>query len=221
MRSSASGTTAPLPDATAQTSIRFFQASQDLANSDVYDDEMLMNRVLQDQAYLDFSDDIEYPAGTLPITYTTVGDTSAILFESGISTVSGFHYNFIVIGREGDRFGQVVVPDRRSNTTFAKIRPYHAAFNNQVVDVYIVDAGTTIDDDEVVPTVGNVVYSLIAPSIGTDAGDFDIYLTLPDEKTIISGPLNVTVALGDVVEILFYDAVDPAVIDMRIIPPSP
>jgi hypothetical protein len=59
------------------------------------------------------------------------------------------------------------------------------------------------------------------PSIPTVAGDFDIYLTLPDEKTIISGPLPVTVALGDVVEILFYDAVDPAIIDMRIIPPSP
>lgn len=215
----ANGTAAVLPDPTAPSTIRFFHASQDLANADVYDDEMLMNRILNDHAYLDFTDDTEFPADTRSISYTTVDDTSAVLFESGITTIAGFRYNFIVIGREGDRFGQVVVPDRRSISTFAKIRPYHAAFNNQEVDVYVVDSGTTIDDVE--PRFTGVTYSLLVPSIPTVAGDFDIYLTLPDEKTIISGPLPVTVALGDVVEILFYDAVDPAIIDMRIIPPSP
>ncbi|NNC78472.1 MAG: DUF4397 domain-containing protein [Woeseiaceae bacterium] len=213
------GTTAALPDATAPVSIRFYQASQDLANADVYDDEMIMNQILQDHAYLDVTDDIEYAAGTLPLTYTTVGDTSAILFESGITTVAGFRYSFVVIGREGERFGQVIVPDRRSISTLAKIRPYHAAFNNVEVDVYVVPTGTVID--EVDPNLPDVVYSLLSPSIGVADGSYDIYLTLPDEKTIISGPLNVTVALGDVVELLFYDAVDPAVIDMRIIPPSP
>lgn len=213
------GAASALPDVTAPPTVRIFQASQDLPNSDVYDDEMLMNRILDDHAYLDVTDDLVFPTGTTSLTYTTVGDTSAILFESGIATVAGFHYNFIVIGREGERFGQTIVPDRRSISTFAKIRPYHAAFNNQEVDIYIVESGTVIDEE--LPVFQEASYSIPLPSIPIVEGSYDIYLTLPDEKTIVSGPLAVTVGLGDIVEILFYDAVDPAIIDMRIIPPSP
>jgi hypothetical protein len=210
---------AALPDITALPTIRFIQASQDLANADVYDDEMLMNQVLNNHAYLDVSDDIEFPAGTTSFAYTTVGDTSAVLFESGLTALTGIHYNFIVIGREGERFGQTIVPDRQSVSTFAKIRAYHAAFNNPIVDVYIVDSGTLID--EVDATLRRATYSLATPSVPVAAGDYDVYLTVPDEKTILSGPLAVTLALGDIAEIMLYDAVDPAIVDMRIIPPSP
>ena len=38
------------------------------------------------------------------------------------------------------------------------------------------------------------------------------------EKTILAGPLQIDVVLGDVVEIIFIDNTDPAVVDFLILP---
>jgi hypothetical protein len=204
-----------LPDITALPTIRFIQASFDLANSDVYDDEMLTNLVLSDHAFRDFTGDIQLPIGTTTYTYTTVGDTSAVLFESGIATTAGNHFNFLVIGEPGARFAQTFIPDRRSISTFAKLQPYHAALQNDRLDFYVVDAGVPIDD--VLPRV-RLTYSLSSATLALDAGSYDIYATVAGDKTIVAGPAQIDVVLGDVVELVIVDTVDPATADFLILP---
>ena len=210
------GGSVALPDITALPTIRFIQASFDLANSDVYDDEMLTNLVLNNHAFGDFTDDIELPIGTSFYKYTTVGDTSAILFESGIATEPDSHFNFLVIGEQGARFAITFVSDRRSVTTIAKIRPYHAALNNNNVDFYVVDTGVLIDEE--LPVLTNMVYSLPSPTLVFDTGSYDMYVTISGEKTILAGPVQIDVVLGDVVEIILVDNTDPAVVDFLILP---
>jgi hypothetical protein len=210
---------ATLVDVNSLPTIRFIQASFDLANSDVYDDEFITNLVLIDHAYRDFSGDIAGIVGTTPVTYTTVGDTSAILFESGIAMVQDRHYNFLVIGREGERFGQTYVPDRRSVSTFAKLRTYHAAFNHATLDLYVLVAGTPIDDE--LPVIPGMAYSLISPTLAYDTGSYDLYLTLPDEKTIVAGPMQFDLTIGDNVEVFFIDTVDPATAEILVVPNTP
>lgn len=210
------GGTIALPDVTALPTIRFIQASLDLANSDVYDDEMLTSLVLNNHAFGDATDDIELPIGTTPYTYTTVGDTSAVLFESGIATLPDNHFNFLLIGEQGARFAQTFIPDRRSITTVAKIRPYHAALNNNNIDFYIVDTGVSIDEES--PVLNNMIYSLPSPTLLFDAGSYDMYVTIAGEQTILAGPVQIDVVLGDAVEIILLDNTDPAVIDFLILP---
>jgi len=207
-----------LPDVTAPPTIRFIQASFDLPNSDVYDDEMLTSLVLSDHAFGEFTDDMQLPIGQTSYTYTTVGDTSAVLFESGIFTIAGNHFNFLVIGEQGARFAQTYVPDRRSVSTFAKLRPYHAALQNTTLDFYVVDAGVPIDDEN--PRL-RMLYSLTSPTLALSAGSYDMYATLVDEKTIVAGPLQIDVVLGDVVEVIIVDTVDPALADFLILPTPP
>ncbi len=213
---SAAGGTIGLPDITALPTIRFIQASLDLVNSDVFDDEMLTSLVLNDHAFRDATDDIELPIATTTYRYTTVDDTSAVLFESGIVTLPDNHFNFLVIGEQGARFAITFVPDRRSVTTIAKIRPYHAALNNNNVDLYIVDVGVLIDEES--PVLNNMVYSLPSPTLAYDTGSYDMYVTISGEKTILAGPVQIDVVLGDVVEIILVDNTDPAVVDFLILP---
>ena len=210
------GATFALPDVTALPTVRLIQTSFDLANSDVYDDEMLTSLLLNDHAFGDATGDIELPIGTTPFTYTTVGDTSAVLFESGIITLPDNHFNFLLIGEQGARFAQTFVPDRRSVTTIAKIRPYHAALNNNNVDLYIVDVGVLIDEES--PVLNNMVYSLPSPTLAYDTGSYDMYVTITGEKTVLAGPVQIDVVLGDVVEIFLVDNTDPAVVDFLILP---
>jgi hypothetical protein len=211
------GTGLPVTDATAEPTVRFIQASQDLPNADVYDDEMLMNQLLSNHAFGDVSGDLPIAVGTTNYSYTTVGDTSAVLFEGGIATVAGLHYNFLVIGEEGERFGQSYVADRRSISTLAKFGLRHAAVNHPEVDIYIVGADETIDEED--PRIIGLDYSLPAPSLGLAAGSFDIYATTSGEKTIVAGPLRLDTTFGDVFEVILFDVVDPAMAEFRVLPP--
>ena len=49
-------------------------------------------------------------------------------------------------------------------------------------------------------------------------GSYDVYLTVTDEKTVVFGPLQVDLVLGDVVTAIVYDTVNPATADITIIP---
>lgn len=211
----AEGGFASLPDARVPPTIRFFQASLDLPPSDVYDDEMLTNQVLANHAFGDITGDIDIALGTTAYTYTAVGNTGAVQFESGISAAAGTHNNFIVIGAAGSRVATTFVPDRQTVATIAKLRIYHAALNHDELDLYIVNAGETIDE---ATRSARLIYSLQSGSLVLDAGNYDVYLTVVDEKTIVDGPITVDVQLGDNVEAVIFDTVDPATAEFRIVP---
>ncbi len=212
----AQGNTVPIPDITALPTVRFIQTVIDLANADVYDDEMLTSLLLSDHAFGDVTNDIQFPTGTTNLTYTTVGDTSAILFDSGITAVAGLHFNFVVLGTQGSLVSQALIPDRQSISTLAKLRPYHAAQNHNSLDFYVVDAGIPLDEES--PALRSIAYSLPSPTLGYVTGSYDMYVTLPGDKTIVAGPVQIDVVFGDVVEVFIFDTVDPATAEIRILP---
>jgi len=210
------GGTARLVDATADPTIRFIQASIDLAISDVYDDEMLTNLILSDHAFGDITDDMPIALGQTSHFYTPAGDTSAVLLESGLVTTFNTHSNWVVIGTAGNRFVHSFLPNRGSISIYATIQIYQGAFSNSRVDIYIVDAGVPIDDENT--ALFNLAFSVPSPALAYSAGSYDVYVTLPNEKTILGGPFPIDVVDGDVVELMIFDTVDPAVVDIRVIP---
>ncbi len=50
------------------------------------------------------------------------------------------------------------------------------------------------------------------------AGSFDIYLTTAGEKTVLAGPLRIDPVIGDIIDLIALDNVDPAIADLAIIP---
>lgn len=212
----AAGGAASLPDIRFPPTIRFIHAAIDLPPSDVYDDETLTSQVLTNHMFGDVTGDIPIAVGTTEYTYTAVGNSGAIQFESGISAAAGTPYNFIVIGEADNRVATTLVPDRRPVATFAKLRVYHAALNHGELDLYIVDPGTAIDD---VDRTAQIIYSLQFGPIALDAGSYDIYLTVADEKTIVGGPFALDLALGDSLGAVIFDTVDPATAEFRVVPP--
>ncbi|MDJ0910333.1 MAG: hypothetical protein QNI99_14135 [Woeseiaceae bacterium] len=208
---------ANLPDVLTQPTVRIFQAAISLPPSDVYDDEMLTNLVLPNHQFGDFTGDISVPEGVTTYTYTAVGNTSAIQFESGINAFAGTHSNFIVIGDMDNRVATTYVPDRRRITTQVRFTVYHAAFNFEDLDLYLVEPGTPIDDD--VTRFFPLDYSLNTPPLSIDEGSYELFATVRGEKTIVGGPLAIDVTFGDTLEILLLDTVDPNVVEFRLIPP--
>ena len=55
------------------------------------------------------------------------------------------------------------------------------------------------------------------PGVPITAGSYDIFVTELGATDILAGPVGVDVVIGDVLDILINDTVDPVVLDLRIL----
>jgi len=106
--------------------------------------------------------------------------------------------------------------DRRSIETLARLTFFHSSINHDLVDLYVVDAGTSIDDQ--LPRQIAISRLLQTPPIGIDAGSYDVYITTSGEKTVLDGPISLEAALGDVFEAVLLDRVDPSLAEFKLFP---
>ena len=211
------GLSSPLTDARFPPTARFVHATMDLGTSDIYDDAALQNRIVADLAFGDVTGDIDMAVGELTITATAPGNIGAIQLEGNLTTFAGSHLNYYFTVLTDELTGAQVAVDRRSIETIARLTFFHSASNHEFVDLYVVDAGTTIDDT--LPRQIGLTYGLQTPSIGLRAGSYDIYITAAGEKTVLDGPISVEMALGDVFEAVLLDRVDPSLAEFKLFPP--
>ena len=211
------GLSSPLTDARFPPTARFVHATMDLGTSDIYDDAALQNRIVADLAFGDVTGDIDMAVGELTITATAPGNIGAIQLEGNLTTFAGSHLNYYFTVLADELTGAQAAVDRRSIETIARLTFFHSASNHEFVDLYVVDAGTTIDDT--LPRQIGLTYGLQTPSIGLRAGSYDIYITAAGEKTVLDGPISVEMALGDVFEAVLLDRVDPSLAEFKLFPP--
>ena len=211
------GLSSPLTDARFPPTARFVHATMDLGTSDIYDDAALQNRIVADLAFGDVTGDIDMAVGELTITATAPGNIGAIQLEDNLTTFAGSHLNYYFTVLADELTGAQAAVDRRSIETIARLTFFHSASNHEFVDLYVVDAGTTIDDT--LPRQIGLTYGLQTPSIGLRAGSYDIYITAAGEKTVLDGPISVEMALGDVFEAVLLDRVDPSLAEFKLFPP--
>ena len=211
------GLSSPLSDARFPPTARFVHATMDLGTSDIYDDAALQNRIVTDLAFGDVTGDIGMAVGELTITATAPGNVGAIQLEDTLTTFAGSHLNYYFTVLADELTGAQVAVDRRSIETIARLTFFHSASNHEFVDLYVVDAGTTIDD--ALPRQVGLSYGQQTPSIGLRAGNHDIYITTAGEKTVLDGPINLEMALGDVFEAVLLDRVDPSLAEFKLFPP--
>lgn len=211
------GLSSALADARFPPTARFIHATADLGTSDLYDDAALQNRIVADLAFGDVTGDIDMAVGESTITATAPGNVGAIQLEDTLTTLAGSHVNyyFTVLGDE--LTGAQVPVDRRSIETAVRLTFFHSAINHDSVDLYVVEAGTSVDDS--LPRQIGLSYGLQTAPIRLAAGSYDIYITAAGEKTVLDGPVSLEAALGDVFEAALLDRVDPSLAEFKLLPP--
>ena len=209
--------TVALADSRFPPTARFVHATTDLGTSDIYDDAGLENRIVADLAYGDITGDIDVAVGDVPITATAPGNVGAILFEDTLTTFAGTRVNYYLSELAGEILRAPVRVDRRPIETVARLTFFHSSANHRSVDVYVVDAGTPIDDE--LPRLVEQIYSQQTPPIAFDAGSYDVYITTSGEKTVLEGPLSLEASYGDVYEAVLLDRVDPSRTELKVFPP--
>ena len=220
-----SGGTAALFDSRLSPTIRFFHASKDPAVDlvDVYIEDLLgmpaPAPLISSHAFEDISGDISVPAETLPLAYTTANDIMTIHVQEELTPAPGLRWNLVFVGGPGNPQVFLGRTDRRSVETAAKISILQTAANHDSVDLYVVDRGLDISADEVNPVITGIPPSGLPFSYQLLAGSYDFYLTTIGEKTVVTGPFEVDVVLGDIVELVVYDVDDTALAKMVAVPP--
>ena len=210
------GTSSALVGENVTSTVRFIHASATVGNTDTYTDELLADQIVANQAFRDITGDIDIAGGLYTFTYTPPGNPGSILVEESAVLSGASHNQMYLIGDVALPSAFIRVPDRRSVETFAKFTFVHTAVNHPFVDVYVVDPGTALEDAN--PTFFRLSPGVVPTPVNLAARDVEIYLTVSTEKTIIAGPIATTTELGDVLEYISYDNVDPATADIELIP---
>jgi hypothetical protein len=212
-----SGTSALVADANYAPTLRFFHASIGLETVDIYIEDPLGVSLVSGHAFGDFTGDIAVSSGSIPLTYTTALNVGSILIDNDIVVAAGSRTQYYVVRRTTGE--DVVVdhrPNRRSIETVARVSVINTSTNHPTVDFYAIAVGTDIAD--ALPMLRSVSLGGDPIQFSIAAGDLDLYLTTLDEKTVLAGPVPLTIALGDIMEFIVYDKVDPAVVDLVSIP---
>ena len=213
------GSNITVPDAGIPPTIEFVNASMDLGTTDIYDDELLTSQIVTNHAYLDQSAELDISVGDNIFYFTPVGDTATVLLEGTVPAFGGTRYRLVAVGPAGDFNARVVVPDRQPVETHAKLLLFNAAYNFEFLDVYAVEPDTTIDD--VFPIRSGLASLQSVASAQLATGSYDIYITEFQQKVVLAGPYRIDVVVGDIVDALIVDTVDPAVLDVLFLSGGP
>jgi hypothetical protein len=220
-----SGGTALLYDSRLSPTIRFFHASKDPAVDlvDIYAEDLLATPapapLIAGHAFEDITGDITVPTGTLPIAYTTANDIMAIHVQEELNPAPGLRWNLYFVGEPGDP--QIILgrADRRSVETVVRLSLLQTAANHELLDLYIVDRDEDITPETVLPAGVGISPTGLPINTTLLAGSYDLYLTTSGEKTVVDGPFQLDVELGDIVDLIVYDVDDTAFAKIVEIPP--
>ena len=216
---SAAGANIAVPDANFPPTVQFINASMDLGASDIYDDEMLASLRVADHDFLSVSAELEITPGAVTFFYTPAGDTSVVSLETAFSAFGGTRYRIVAFGAAGGLAAAASIPNLRPVETHVKILPFQASNNFPFIDLYLVAPDALIDD--LAPIRRALASGEVTVSGALLAGTYDVYVTETDEKVVLAGPYRITVAIGDVVDLLIVDTVDPAVLDVLFLSGGP
>jgi hypothetical protein len=204
-----------LPDSNFLPTLRTVHAAFGTVNFDIYRDEDFTAPIFSDLGFGQSTGDVPVDEGIVPFTYTEVGDPTAIVDEESQLITRGLRTSSVVAGEAGgDLSRMLLVDNRRPIDTHAKLRLIHAAFDFQDMDLYLVETGTDITDEAAL--IRNMMFGFASDFTATVAADYEIILTALDDKTPLLAPIPMSLANGDVVEMIILNTADPLVPDVLI-----
>ncbi len=215
--SSDAGIQRRLPDAGFPSTVRFVNGSLSLDAVDIFDDEMLTSRIVTNLAHGAASGDIVVSGDTETYRWTPTGSTATVLVESGYTPPLGTHSHIAVVGAIDEWTALPYLSDRAPVSLYAKLTVLQTAVDNDLLDVYLLPADETIDEDDVPVLRALFTPDLTAP-LPVKAGSYDLYATALGERTPIAGPLRIDAANGDIFDVMILDTADPAVAALTLLP---
>ena len=202
-----------IPDANSPPQVRTLHAAFGTANFDGYFNSDFSNVIFRDIGFQELSLYADVTSGTPLFTATPVGNSGAVIHEGEILVSAGTRRTIVLAGQPGALLYLALVDSARSLETFPVIRMLNASLNTEVLDIYMVEPGTPVDD-VILPRFRGLPSLLDTGFADSPQGMQEITVTLFDDKTPIATPVILDLANGDIFDIVIVDTVDPAIVEV-------
>lgn len=211
--------TGTIPDASYPATAEFVNASLDLGTVDIYDDDMQTSLIVDDLPHMGISAELNLADGDNQFTFTPSDSNNPVLIDQTISIFPGVRTRIIALGVTDTLRFNTYAPDRRSVETQAKLQVYSATNNQGFLQMFVIEADTVLEDQ--LPVLPSLFAGGSPQTIALPTGSYDIYIRDILGTENLAGPIRLDVELGDVLGAILYDTVDPAVVEMQILPNTP
>ncbi len=210
----AGSASAELADDNVPPTIRLMHAAFPTGNVDLYANDDFTTALATDVGFGELTAEIDFPLGTVPLTFTPTGNPGVLLHEDDLTVLPGTR-NTVFLISDNAVLGIIGFPDDpRPVETTGRLRLVHLADNVALVDLYIFPTGEVIDDN--FPRFFSLPFRANTGYANLDEGSYQVAITLPASKAIIGGPLTLDLSLGEVVELAILDTADPNVFNLII-----
>jgi hypothetical protein len=203
-------------DPLATSTIQFLHTAREMATTDVYDDAALTSQILAGHAYRDLTPDAPIAAGVYDYFYTPANDTAAVLLSTNLTIIDGLHFRVTAVGTGGVYSVTSTLQNRRSIDTAAKLLYFPSSTNYDFTNLYLVEAGTTIDGQT--PFRAGLASRAPGPALEIAPGSYDVYITEFQDTVILAGPFPLDLVRGDVVDMVVFDTDVTEVLDIVVYP---
>ena len=153
--------------------------------------------------------------GVLNVNVTPAANPGVFLAEQAFSLASGSINRLYFVGPPG--FNNVVLLrlNERVLATHARLQLFQAASRFSTVDIYLVD--TDVDIALIGPNFGSIIYGTGTSMLDFDPGDYNLVVTEPGTKTIVSGPTPLSLEAGSRTGIVLLDSANLNAVDILLI----
>lgn len=212
----ASGT---LSDVNYPATAEFVNGSLELGTVDIYDDDMQTSLIVDDLPHMGISAELNLASGENQFGFTPADSNNPVLIDQTLSVFPGVRTRLVGLGLSDSLRAVTYVPDRRPVETQAKLQVFSAANTFGFLQMFIIEADAVLENQ--LPVLSTLVAGSSPQTVALQAGSYDVYIREFDSTEILAGPVRLDVALGDVVGTILYDTVDPAVVEVQILPSTP
>lgn len=215
----AAGTSLQLGDPRIPPRGRVLHAAPGIGNVDLAENGDFANLVASELAPGELSAEAPLTAGTNTYTFTDAGNQGAPIVESEQVIGTGFYETLILTGPASDPGVLNAVSLRRPFATSGRLGFVHAAAAFALIDIYLLEAGTPIDDEGPISTF--VPFSLGTGLVAVAAENYELTVTVAGTKTVLAGPLAIDVADRDVIEVFIVETPDPNAAGLQVVRYAP
>ena len=203
------GNSVELLDVNAQPTLQTFHAAFATPNVDLFRDSDFSTPLNADVAFGEISPPAESVPEESTYTFTPADNSGATLLEADYTLADGRHNTTFLAGEVGALAQFTVVDDLRHLDDSALFRIVHVSINQARVDIYILPEGVDIAD--VVPSFFGLPVLSTTGYATFNENDYQVYATSFGTKDIVAGPVALSLAHGDIVQLAFVDTADPAI----------
>lgn len=183
-------------DIATPTAFRVIHASPDAGAVDVIINDDNANPLLEDVIFGGFSGFFEVPADTYNVKVTAANNPGVVAINADLALAAGVETSVYAVDTFANIDAELLIDDRRSVATQAKVRIFHASPTAQDVDIYVTAPGTDIAT--VAPAFAAVPFRAETGYVDLAAGTYTVTVTPTGTTTAAIGPIDITVDAGGV-----------------------